>query len=61
MVTAEEIGEVAVFAPLALDARERLARAAADLMLIPGEDAAPQGSPSARSFRSRSGRLCLRA
>ena len=56
MVTAEEIGEVAVFAPLALDARERLARAAADIRLVTGEDAAPQGSERAL-FAVLSGRI----
>ena len=39
-MTAEEIGAVAVFAELALDERERLARVAADLTLQPGEYAA---------------------
>lgn len=40
MVSAEEIAAVAVFADLAADERERLARAAADLSLVPGEYAA---------------------
>jgi thioredoxin reductase (NADPH) len=56
MVTAEEIAEVPVFAPLALDARERLARAAADVRLVTGEDAAPQGSERAL-FAVLSGRI----
>jgi thioredoxin reductase (NADPH) len=47
VITAEEIGTIGVFAPLSLDARERLARAAADITLTPGEDAAPQGSERA--------------
>src|SRR5215218_9856996 len=40
MVTAEEIGRVDVFASLDAAARERLARAAADISLMPGEYAA---------------------
>ena len=47
MVTAEEIGAVAVFAALDADERERLARAAADLSLVPGEYAAHEGDERA--------------
>jgi thioredoxin reductase (NADPH) len=47
MVTAEEIGKIDVFAGLDLDARERLARVAADLSLAPGEYAANQGDDPA--------------
>jgi thioredoxin reductase (NADPH) len=47
MVTADEIGGVTVFAALAPDDRERLARAAADVSLVPGEYAAHQGAERA--------------
>jgi thioredoxin reductase (NADPH) len=47
MVTADEIGGVTVFAALAPDDRERLARAAADVGLVPGEYAAHQGAERA--------------
>src|SRR6476661_3317724 len=47
MVTAEEIGEVGLFAGLDASARERLSRAAADISLVPGEYAAPQGGERA--------------
>src|SRR5919108_2319095 len=40
MVTAEEIGAIALFAALGESARERLCRAAADITLRPGEYAA---------------------
>ena len=40
MVTADEIGAVAIFAELELEERERLARVAADITLQPGEYAA---------------------
>jgi thioredoxin reductase (NADPH) len=43
MVTADEIGAIGVFAALEPDARERLARAAADISLLPGEYAANEG------------------
>jgi thioredoxin reductase (NADPH) len=56
MVTAEEIAGIALFAALEPDARERLARAAADITLVPGEDAAPQGSERAL-FAVLSGRI----
>ena len=44
MVTAEEIGAVAVFASLSQEERERLSRAAADITLTAGEYAAHEGS-----------------
>ncbi len=47
MVTAEEIGRVAVFAGLSEADRERLARVVADISLAPGEFAAPEGSQPA--------------
>ena len=47
MVSAEEIGEVAVFAALSTPDRERLSRAAADLSLVPGEYAAHEGDERA--------------
>jgi len=47
MVTAEELGEVAVFSALGMDERERLARVAADLSLMPGEYAAHEGDERA--------------
>ena len=47
MVTAEEIGRVAVFAALSPGERERLIRAAADINLVPGEYAAHEGDERA--------------
>ena len=47
MVTADDIAAIAVFAALDVAERERLARAAADLSLLPGEYAAPEGSERA--------------
>src|SRR5918995_174307 len=47
MVTADEIGSIAIFAGLAEADRERLARAAADLTLAPGEYAAHEGADRA--------------
>src|SRR4051795_5549022 len=47
MVTAEEIGEITLFAGLDASARERLSRAAADISLVAGEYAAPQGGERA--------------
>jgi thioredoxin reductase (NADPH) len=47
MVSAEEIGAIAVFAALPTAERERLARAAADLSLMPGEYAAHEGDERA--------------
>ena len=47
MVTAEEIAAVAVFSALAAEDRERLARAAADIWLEPGEYAAQEGAGQA--------------
>jgi thioredoxin reductase (NADPH) len=47
VVTADEIGSIAIFAGLAEADRERLARAAADLTLAPGEYAAHEGGERA--------------
>src|SRR4051794_18096603 len=47
MVTAEEIASIAVFADLGPSARERVARAAADVTLVPGEFAAQEGEERA--------------
>jgi thioredoxin reductase (NADPH) len=47
MVSAEEIGAVAVFADLSTPERERLSRAAADLSLVAGEYAAHEGDERA--------------
>ena len=47
MVTADEIGAIAIFAGLSEADRERLARAAADLTLAPGEYAAHEGADRA--------------
>jgi thioredoxin reductase (NADPH) len=47
MVTAEEIGQVALFAALESADRERLSRAAADVRLVAGEYAAHDGSERA--------------
>jgi len=47
MVTAEEIGSIAIFAGLAEADRERLSRAAADITLAPGEYAAHEGADRA--------------
>jgi thioredoxin reductase (NADPH) len=47
MVTAEEIGSVAVFADLGQGDRERLSRVAADISLAPGEYAAYEGDERA--------------
>src|SRR5215210_2033830 len=47
VVTAEEIGALALFAALAPAERELLSRAAADITLAPGEYAAPEGSERA--------------
>jgi len=47
MVTADDIAAIAVFATLDDAQRERLARAAADVSLLPGEYAAPEGSERA--------------
>jgi thioredoxin reductase (NADPH) len=47
MVTAEDIGAIAVFAALGPPERERLSRAAADITLAPGEYAAHEGSERA--------------
>ena len=47
MVTADEIGDIAVFAPLKAGARERLSRAAADIVLMAGDYAAHEGEERA--------------
>ena len=47
MVTAEEIGEIDVFAALDLLDRERLARVAADISLVPDEYAVHEGGERA--------------
>jgi CRP-like cAMP-binding protein len=47
MVTAEEIGAVAVFAALGATERGRLSRTAADISLVPGEYAAHEGDERA--------------
>jgi thioredoxin reductase (NADPH) len=47
MVTADEIGEVSVFECLDQRDRERLARVAADISLVPGEYAAQEGGERA--------------
>jgi thioredoxin reductase (NADPH) len=47
MVTADEIGRITIFAALDPRDRERLARAAADISLLPGEYAAHEGDERA--------------
>jgi thioredoxin reductase (NADPH) len=47
MVTADEIAEITIFAGLSAAERERLARAAADISLLPGEYAAHEGEERA--------------
>ena len=47
MVTAEEIGRIAVFADLAPAERERLCRVVADITLAPGESAVNEGDDRA--------------
>jgi len=47
MVTAEEVGAITIFAELGAEEREQLARAAADISLVPGEFAAQEGSERA--------------
>ena len=47
MVTADEVARIAVFAALAPADRERLARVAADITLLPGEFAAQEGDERA--------------
>jgi thioredoxin reductase (NADPH) len=47
MVTADEVGELAIFADLGSAERERLSRAAADITLVPGEYAAVPGAERA--------------
>jgi thioredoxin reductase (NADPH) len=56
MVTAEEIAGVSVFGQLGALERERLARAAADITLLPGEYAAQEGDERAL-FAVLSGRV----
>jgi thioredoxin reductase (NADPH) len=47
VVTADDVGRVAIFAELSEDDRERLAQAAADIRLVPGEYAAHEGGERA--------------
>jgi thioredoxin reductase (NADPH) len=47
MLTAEEIGQIALFAALKPESRDRLIRAAADISLVPGEYAAHEGDERA--------------
>jgi len=47
MVTAEEIGQVAVFADIEPAERDRLSRAVADITLVPGESAVNEGDARA--------------
>ena len=47
MVTAEEIGRVAVFADLEPAERDRLSRVVADITLVPGESAVNEGDARA--------------
>ena len=47
MVTAEDVGRVTIFAGLPEEERERLAREAADITLMPGEYAAEEGDEGA--------------
>jgi thioredoxin reductase (NADPH) len=47
LVTAEEIGRVAVFADLEAAERERLSRVVADITLVPGESAVHEGDARA--------------
>ncbi len=56
MVTAEEIGQIQVFADLEPDERERLARVVADISLTPGESAVHEGDAQAL-FAVLEGRL----
>jgi thioredoxin reductase (NADPH) len=47
VVTADEVGRIAIFEALSATARERLARAAADITLVAGEWAVPEGGERA--------------
>jgi thioredoxin reductase (NADPH) len=47
MVTADEIAAIGIFAALGPAERERLSRAVADISLVPGEYAAPEGGERA--------------
>jgi thioredoxin reductase (NADPH) len=47
VVTADEVGRIAIFEGLSATARERLARAAADITLVAGEWAVPEGGERA--------------
>jgi thioredoxin reductase (NADPH) len=58
MVTAEEIGRIAVFADLEPSERDRLSRVVADIMLAPGESAVNEGDPRAL-FGVLEGRLVV--
>ena len=55
MVTADEIGSIAIFAGLYEADRERLARATADIKLAPGEYAAHEGAERALFASSTGG------
>jgi len=50
MVTAEEIGRVAVFADLEAAERDRLSRVVADISLTPGESAVNEGDDARALF-----------
>ena len=56
MVTADEVAQIAVFADLDEELRRQIARAAADLILLPGEYAAHEGASRAL-FGILSGRI----
>jgi thioredoxin reductase (NADPH) len=58
MVTAEEIGRIAVFADLEPSERDRLSRVVADITLAPGESAVNEGDPRAL-FGVLEGRLVV--
>src|SRR5262245_17329206 len=47
MVTPDEIGQVEIFAALSEATRERMSRVAADITLVPGDWAAPEGGEQA--------------
>jgi thioredoxin reductase (NADPH) len=47
MVTADEIAAIGIFAALGLAERDRLSRAVADISLVPGEYAVPEGGERA--------------
>src|SRR4051794_34618592 len=47
MLTLDEIARITIFSSLSREELERICRAAADITLMAGEDAAPQGSERA--------------